>query len=102
MRCLLCKKTEATVHITTLSEGDYTEQDYCQACAHLSEARNRSKGKPLLRCPDCGISLPEIQERGRFGCPKDYQVFEQAIIKTLDHYHGSTQHRGKIPEEEFF
>jgi len=99
MRCLLCKKKEATVHITVLSKGDYTEQDYCHACA---QGRKRSEGKPLLRCPDCGISLPEIQERGRFGCPKDYEVFEDAVIKTLDLYHGSTQHRGKIPEEEFF
>lgn len=50
-----------------------------------------------IRCPSCGMTLAEFHRRGRLGCPKDYEIFEDALATILRKIHGSDTHRGSRP-----
>lgn len=61
----------------------------------LSAKRAREEGG--LSCPDCGMTLSEFRSKGRFGCPRDYEVFAQHLDPLLLRIHNATQHRGRLP-----
>jgi len=50
-----------------------------------------------LQCPVCGINYVEFQSKGRFGCARDYDVFDKLIEPLLEKIHGATEHVGKAP-----
>ena len=51
----------------------------------------------MLLCPTCGISLAEFRAAGRFGCPDDYRVFNEAVQPLLERIQHGTRHVGKVP-----
>ncbi len=93
------------------------EQHFCEPCAHamklpygtgknsvqdilkLIKAAHppRARTPGGLACPDCGITLVEFRQRGRLGCPKDYEVFGAQLRDLLERIHGSSQHVGRAP-----
>jgi protein arginine kinase activator len=48
-------------------------------------------------CPECDMTLPEFQKKGRLGCAHDYTVFEEEMNRLLLKVHGSNVHVGAAP-----
>jgi protein arginine kinase activator len=117
MQCQKCKKKQATVHMTEISGDQKEEIHLCEECAQehgltmkgqvsladflagLIKAPITQEMSRLakLQCPSCGISYLEFQSKGRFGCPKDYEVFAKLVEPLLDKVHGAVEHSGKVP-----
>jgi protein arginine kinase activator len=53
---------------------------------------------PSKACPKCGITWDEIKKTSKFGCPYDYEFFEEDFAPTMKRLHlGGTKHVGKVP-----
>jgi len=117
MLCQKCKKHPATVHLTDLIKGEKHEKHLCEHCASQegvavkqqvsinevlsSFLMSQSAAQELaqLKCPDCGMSFVEFRSQGLLGCPKDYDVFGDAMAALIERaQNGQTQHIGKTPE----
>ncbi len=60
--------------------------------------------EPGPTCPACGMTLAELQRKGRVGCEADYEVFAPYLMEVLDRMHGAHEHVGRMPgveESEF-
>jgi protein arginine kinase activator len=57
------------------------------------------KGEDVPVCPECGMTLGEFKQKGRFGCARDYEVFGPHIEKLLERVHDTTppRHKGRQP-----
>ena len=125
--CSKCQKNQATVRLTQAQPGAPKSgttaqgpgpltQDtlLCEACAKslglphpppskassvafLVNAARRSRRQALPTCRDCGMDMEEFRRRGRLGCPKCYEVFQQQVGELLEKVHGSRQHVGRVP-----
>lgn len=122
MQCQICKKNDATIHLTEISEGVRSEMHLCEQCAgeqgitvksHLSlnellsgllaaqpaddESSDLREG---LTCPHCGFTLEHLRREAVVGCADDYEIFEKSLLplieKTQD---GQTFHCGKVPSK---
>jgi protein arginine kinase activator len=95
------------------------EQHLCEECAQalnlphspvkktaqeiwklLQLSAQRSRREAGVVCPDCGMSLAEFRQKGRMGCPKDYEIFGGHTRELLERIHGSTQHVGRGPGQD--
>jgi len=115
-----CGKKIATIHVTEIINGEKKELHLCEDCAKekkllvasapqvmdLSEvlgkivaAASEADDDELNEavCPDCGLSFREFRACGRFGCPRDYEVFRKGLEPLLERIHGTSEHRGKRP-----
>ena len=114
-----CGEQIATIHVTEIIDGEKKELHLCEECAKkkkilfpqhqvldlsdvlsgLIEAAGHQQSEQLdsLTCPECGITFAGFREKGRFGCPNDYEVFREGVDPLLERMHGTTQHRGKAP-----
>jgi len=114
-----CGKAVATIHVTEIIDGEKKELHLCEECAKekkiffpqhqvidlsdvlsgLIDAAGHQHTERLdaLQCTECGMTFADFRERGRFGCPNDYEVFREGIDPLLERMHGTTQHRGKTP-----
>jgi len=118
MLCQHCKKQTATVHLTDLTKGDKRERHLCEECAakhgitvkqHVSindvlnsflMSQESVQEMAKIRCPDCGMSFVEFRGQGLLGCPKDYDVFGEALASVIERAQdGKTHHTGKAPGE---
>jgi protein arginine kinase activator len=120
MFCQACKKNEATIHLTEISEGKRLEMHLCQACAveqGIAAKTQMSLNELLssllaaapddtaiaeldqdLVCPACGETLDQFRKDALLGCPNDYEVFEKVLAPLIEKAHeGATTHKGKIP-----
>ncbi len=118
--CESCKNQRATVHLTDIGKipTDRKELHLCEACA-------RQKGIPMkaqvtiqslvatiaagqagremterlskISCDACGMTYPEFREKGRLGCPRDYEAFEKPLLEFIERVHGADRHIGKAP-----
>ena len=118
MLCDICKKREASVHLTEIINEEVTELHLCETCAkskgaqmqqHFSiadflsglvdfpaeEAKKQERIK--VKCPACGMSYSDFKRLGRLGCSSCYESFKRAIYPLLKRIHGSTRHVGKQP-----
>lgn len=113
--CQSCKQNPATIHLTTIQDKAKQELHVCEACAAaqglaggpvlpdlpsmLASLVKAPKGPsgPAPRCPTCGISFAEFREKGRLGCPNDYEFFAEHLDPLLEKIHGSSQHQGRLP-----
>ena len=93
------------------------EQHLCEACAQaaklpqvpvvlkkslpeiwkLLQASQRGRKEQGVACPDCGMTLLEFRQRGRLGCPKDYELFAPHLRELFERIHGATRHVGRAP-----
>jgi protein arginine kinase activator len=123
MLCQSCKENPATIHVTevvydeTAGGQSLVERHLCEACAQaanlphaavvkksvaeiwklLQASAQRSRKELGLTCPDCGMTLAEFRQRGRLGCPRDYDVFMPQLRDLLERIHGATRHSGRVP-----
>jgi len=125
MLCQSCKDNEATVHVTEVAYSgaepaastEVQERHLCEVCAQaaklphtpiikksvaeiwklLQASAQRGKKETGLACPDCGMTLMEFRQKGRLGCPRDYEVFTPQLRDLLERIHGATRHSGRVP-----
>lgn len=118
MLCEYCKKNPATTHIKTIINGKLTEYSICAECAQrfgygslltnlgynfgglLGEFFSEtdvSGSSDTVRCELCGASFDDIIRTGKVGCAQCYQTFSDRLIPLIEHIHGNTKHRGKVP-----
>ncbi len=111
MLCQVCENKPATIHITEIADGKKKVLDLCEDCAGEKDLTHGGGGIPNLlatlvgerkaasdvRCPECGVSFEEFRAKGRFGCPKDYDVFASELTPLLEKIHGAKKHVGRLP-----
>jgi protein arginine kinase activator len=120
--CEKCKNKQATVHVTKVINNQKSEQWLCIDCARKEHAfpielEGVVSVDSLLKgffgaaqvavpdpqaenvvCPVCGMTMAKLAECGRFGCNSCYNVFGDAILRTIKHVHGRKRHVGKLPK----
>ncbi len=122
MQCQICKKNEATIHLTEITDGLRSEMHLCELCAQEQGIAVKSQiplnellggllaaqpaddelfsdsDKPA--CPQCGFSWRQFHKEGLLGCPCDYEVFEKTLLPLIERAHdGRTTHCGKVPSK---
>ncbi|MFH1847115.1 MAG: UvrB/UvrC motif-containing protein [Candidatus Omnitrophota bacterium] len=120
MKCDICKRREATVHLTEVINSSVTKLHLCEECAQAKSAEMQShfglsdllsglmdfepsisgeKGgtQTQIKCTGCGMTYYDFQKIGKLGCGKCYEVFSEELGELLKKIHGSDRHRGKIP-----
>lgn len=119
MQCHVCKKAEATVHLTQIVENQVKKVDLCEGCAKekgVNDPTGFSLADLLLglgasqkmeeattaagtetACPACGFTQADFKKTGRLGCSECYHVFADGLEALLKGMHKGTQHKGKIP-----
>jgi protein arginine kinase activator len=118
MICDICKKTEATVHLTQIVGDKNVKMDLCDACAKAKgvqdsaafsfaeliagfaqptpTAEAEAEG-PGVQCPACGMTQADFKKLGRFGCAQCWQAFEEGLTPMLKAMHKGDRHVGKVP-----
>lgn len=111
MLCQLCDLRPATIHITEIVKDQKKVLDLCEECAQKKGLAHGTGAIPSLlaslvgerapaaatRCPDCGITFDEFRAKGRFGCPRDYEVFAAELAPLLEKIHAAKAHVGRLP-----
>ncbi|TRZ79919.1 hypothetical protein D4R86_05205 [bacterium] len=118
MLCDICKKNEATVHLTEVVNEDVSELHICEKCARAKGASMQQhfgiaellsgladlpvdmvsrKSHISIKCPGCGMSYDNFKKMGRFGCAKCYDAFKRALYPLFKKIHGTSCHIGKEP-----
>ncbi len=117
MLCQNCQKHEATTHIKSVVNGEYTQLHLCSKCADKLGYGDVFSGfgldfadlfgnfftkpKSLLtqtkqeRCQKCGMSFEDIVKTGKIGCADCYEKFYDLLLPSIQRIHGKTQHNGK-------
>ncbi|UCC98103.1 MAG: UvrB/UvrC motif-containing protein [Phycisphaerales bacterium] len=122
MQCQICSKRDATIHLTEIADGVRTEMHICEHCAAEQDISVKSQipinellsnllavqptddelsgeSDQALACPTCGFTLAQFRKEGVLGCPRDYEVFEDAMLPLIQKAHdGRAAHSGKIPK----
>ena len=118
MLCDICKKNDATVHLTEILNDQMSELHLCEDCARSKSLAMEQQfglsdllagmvdfGKPgkeaevvaSVKCPGCGMTYADFKKIGRLGCGTCYNAFSKYLAPLLKRIHGSTQHTGKSP-----
>lgn len=113
--CQSCQQNPSTIHYTEIHDGAKSELHLCEACAQAQGltsgpapagmpamlaqmARPASTpGAPAPGCPACGITFAEYLQKGRLGCPQDYEFFREQVDPLLEKIHGKNRHVGRLP-----
>ena len=117
MLCEVCKKNEATVHLTQIIDAKMHKVDLCEACSKakgvqemagfsladlqvgLGSAEEMSVDATGARCPACGFSQADFKKTGRLGCSVCWETFEHGLATLLKAMHKSDRHVGKVPSK---
>jgi len=115
MHCDICKKAEATVHLTQIVEGKMLKVDLCESCAKekgvqeaagvsladllvgLGAAEEMKVESPGAQCPVCGFTQADFKKTGRLGCSACWETFEAGLASLLKAMHKGDHHVGKVP-----
>jgi protein arginine kinase activator len=118
MLCQRCKKNEATIHMTQITNGSKREIHLCEECASMTQGiavvpivtldqwlnhiisaahAGLQTEEDENTCPACGISYGEFRSCGRLGCPQCYQAFSEPLAAVIKRLHGGHHHTGKMP-----
>lgn len=120
MKCDACDLRDAIIHVRQMQRAGMQELHLCEECArergYLREEEAELPLAPLLAglmapaqaapgsagtvtCPRCGLSAAEFRKRGRAGCARCYEVFDQDLRAMLSQMAGRPRHAGKMPRE---
>lgn len=120
MKCDICGKREATIHLTEVVNSEVTKLHICEECAKEKSEEMQSHfgltdllaglvefGPTLSEgdipqeiktsCPVCSSTYFDFQKTGRLGCGKCYETFDKNLSELLRRIHGSDRHVGKMP-----
>ncbi|MFQ6007668.1 MAG: UvrB/UvrC motif-containing protein [Candidatus Zixiibacteriota bacterium] len=124
MRCQDCKKREAQVHLTQITNNVKTTLHLCKECAAArgfhspldsvpfpladilsglaadTHTSGKEKVKDNITCQKCGLSFEAFTRQGRFGCGDCYRTFRHRLEPIMRKIHGASLHRGRTPQFE--
>ncbi len=121
MKCENCKQHEATVHVTTIHNGDKREHHLCETCAGKNEygsmmwqqfnlwdneffkslmAPGGYSPDSRLVCDSCGMRYRDFARGGKLGCPMCYQSFRAKLDPVITRWQGAGQHVGNTPHTD--
>ena len=123
MLCQKCNKNQASVKYTEIINGQKIEMMLCDICSHelgldninfnmpidfssffgglLEDEYNSDNFMPLfqnikqIRCKNCDMTYDEFVNKGKFGCPDCYNVFNNKIDLLLKKIQGSNEYLGR-------
>jgi protein arginine kinase activator len=126
MLCQICKKKEATIILTKVTEGQKTVIQLCKDCAYMFNDKlsifplpefnindlltgllkaidlySKEEGVITikeLKCGNCHLTYDEFRQSGKLGCSVCYHDFREQLIPLLRRLHGNSEHVGKIPQ----
>ncbi|MCI1944659.1 UvrB/UvrC motif-containing protein [Clostridium luticellarii] len=127
MLCDICKKNEATVHITKIINGSKQEINLCEKCAmergelnfvpqidfvapfsfqnilsgimdYMINANNEQYKSFDVSCKNCGTSYNEFKKTGFLGCSECYKNFNNILGPIIKRVQVNLDHTGKIPK----
>src|SRR5438093_4066527 len=118
MLCNLCKKNEATVHLTQIVDNKMQKVDLCESCSKekgvsdptgfsladlllglgAAQEMEQATAGAELRCPNCGFTQADFKKAGRLGCAECYTTFAEGLEGLLKTMHKGTKHVGKVPQ----
>jgi protein arginine kinase activator len=124
MKCNICKKNEAVIHIEEFSQKGVRNLSLCLECAAekgfnvriedidnlllnfleniFGDSTNKfSKqiDENALKCPSCGKSIYEITETQKVGCPSCYSEFKKIIDLLIYKINNSMTYKGRLPQD---
>jgi len=117
MLCNVCKKKEATVHLTQIVEDKMQQIDLCEECSKAKgitdptgfsladlllglgagQEIEKGAGGEMVKCLHCGFTQADFKKAGRLGCPECYTTFAEGLEGLLKSMHKGTKHSGKVP-----
>lgn len=117
MVCDVCKKKDATVHLTEIVNEKVTKLHLCEDCAKakgaemeehfgLSDllagladlgANVEDAAAEKVVCKSCGFTFQDFKKVGRLGCSICYDSFKKQLTPLLKRIHGADRHVGKVP-----
>ena len=119
MLCEICKKEEATVHLTKVADQQVKKLHLCEGCKEEMGVDTESPssitdlfpgGNPdepeltmeesvpaSLVCPSCEMTKLHFKKSGRLGCVTCYETFEDELFPLIKAMHHSDRHTGKRP-----
>lgn len=120
MKCDICGKNDATIHLTEVVNDQVTKLHICEDCAKQKSDEMQShfgltdllsglvEGGDVVgssgvtamvevKCPTCGSVYQDFQKSGRIGCGRCYDIFSKNLSTLLRKIHGSDKHVGKMP-----
>jgi protein arginine kinase activator len=120
MKCQICKKAEATIHVTNMVGDKVEKLHLCRKCAEekgydyikksnfkmgdllsglvSSSQQSKRDEKDKRVCPNCGMDFNEFERLSRLGCSDCYGFFRIQLLPLLRSIHGDTRHVGKFPK----
>ena len=120
--CQRCESRPASVHVSTVVNGEKFDRLLCEECArqegayhfmlipqftiqHVLGGLIGASPTGQLRqavvdksCPVCGYSYKQFAETGRLGCDHCYDAFHEELEPLVKRLHGSVEHHGKVPK----
>lgn len=120
MKCDLCGKKDAVIHVKQIAGEKVTELHLCGDCANekgisgeediielslsqlltslidLTDQYTDREDKNV--CGTCGTTIKDFRKNGTVGCADCYNVFAAEIESYLENTAGQVQHVGKLPE----
>jgi protein arginine kinase activator len=119
MICQICKKNQATIHMTQQKKDRVVKIHVCRQCAEekgfdyleksnfamgnlisglfASPPEGQRRTRNTYACPNCGTSYDDFKEIARLGCSECYEFFKAQLLPVLRNLHVKTQHLGKFP-----
>ena len=117
MLCIICKQTQAKVHLTQIVGEKMQKVDLCEECAKqkgvndpagfsladlllglgASQELEQASGGVETKCPTCGFTQADFKKAGRLGCADCYKTFAEGLEGLLKTMHKGTRHMGKAP-----
>lgn len=118
MRCEICGKKQAVLHIQQIVGREKMDFHLCEVCARkrgIASGKDRvdlsignllsglvkmkRKKEPAGRtCLRCGSTWDQIQNRKKLGCSECYTVFNKDILSVLGGEQKSRSYQGKYPK----
>ena len=127
MLCESCKKKEATVYITKITNGKKEQYHLCENCAkefnglslsgemgisspfslqnilsglmeYMGEVPELTKNTNIA-CKNCGMTLQDFKGKGILGCSECYKFFASTVNPIINRVQGKVEHIGKIPRK---
>jgi protein arginine kinase activator len=74
-----------------------TSKSLTGKAAKVGKAAEKLEELDQRTCPHCGITFREFRQKGRLGCPQDYDFFATELEPLLYSIHGRKDHSGKRP-----
>lgn len=120
MQCQNCGEHEANIRYTQIVNGAKKELNLCSKCAEKLGLDEMNFSLPIdfssffgeflennntdlfqeylpkqVHCEQCGMTLEEFSEIGKFGCANCYEVFCDQINPLLKNIQGADTHVGR-------